>query len=113
MGRIHGPCRRTRPGAAPRSSRRPVARRPGVESENDVEFQFIQPGKPTQNAFIESFTGRFRDECLNENCFLSIDDARQVIETLESSATRRFRTAPRSAAYWYHVAAMRRVASAP
>jgi putative transposase len=48
--------------------------------ENDVELHFIQPGKPTQNAFAESFNGRFRDECLNENCFLSIDDARRIIE---------------------------------
>ncbi len=36
--------------------------------------------KPTQNAFIESFNGRFRDECLNENWFLDLDDAREIIE---------------------------------
>jgi putative transposase len=47
---------------------------------NDVDLHFITPGKPTENAFIESFNGRFRDECLNQNCFLSIEDARRIIE---------------------------------
>jgi putative transposase len=37
---------------------------------NGVRLHFIEPGKPVQNAFIESFNGRFRDECLNENWFL-------------------------------------------
>jgi len=45
-----------------------------------VELLFIDPGKPVQNAFIESFNGRFRDECLNENWFVSLTDARQTIE---------------------------------
>jgi putative transposase len=45
-----------------------------------VALQFIQPGKPIQNAFVESFNGRFRDECLNENWFVSVLDARQTIE---------------------------------
>jgi putative transposase len=45
-----------------------------------VTLHFIQPGKPTQNAFIESFNGRFRNECLNANWFDSLDDAREVIE---------------------------------
>lgn len=45
-----------------------------------VHLQFIQPGKPVQNAFIESFNGRFRDECLNENWFVSLDEARVIIE---------------------------------
>jgi len=40
-----------------------------------------QPGKPTQNAYIESFNGKFRDECLNENWFVSLDHARAVIAT--------------------------------
>ena len=47
---------------------------------NGVRLYFIDPGKPTQNAFIESFNGRFRDECLNENWFLDLADARQIIE---------------------------------
>jgi putative transposase len=45
-----------------------------------VRLHFIDLGKPTQNAFIESFNGRFRDECLNENWFLDIHDARRIIE---------------------------------
>jgi putative transposase len=47
---------------------------------NKVTLDFSRPGKPTDNAFIESFNGRLRAECLNENWFLSIDDARQKIE---------------------------------
>jgi len=45
-----------------------------------VKLDFIRPGKPTENAFIESFNGRLRDECLNVNEFTSIEDARQRIE---------------------------------
>jgi hypothetical protein len=40
----------------------------------------IQPGKPVQNGHVESFNGRFRDECLNTNLFLNVKDARQKIE---------------------------------
>jgi len=47
---------------------------------NNVKLDFIRPGKPVENAFIESFNGKFRDECLNENWFLSLDDARSTIE---------------------------------
>ena len=47
---------------------------------NQVELHFIQPGKPTQNAFVESFNGTFRDECLNEHWFRDIREARTVIE---------------------------------
>lgn len=47
--------------------------------ENDVELRLIQPGKPTQNAYIESFNGKFRDECLNEHWFRDLPHARQVI----------------------------------
>jgi putative transposase len=45
-----------------------------------VRLRFIQPGKPTQNAFVESFIGRFRDECLNQHWFGSLAEARRVIE---------------------------------
>jgi putative transposase len=45
-----------------------------------VKLSFIQPGKPVQNAFIESFNGKFRDECLNENLFHDLADARDKIE---------------------------------
>ncbi|AHE31938.1 integrase core domain protein [Burkholderia pseudomallei NAU20B-16] len=44
-----------------------------------VTLKLIQPGKPTQNAYIESFNGKFRDECLNEHWFTSLAHARVVI----------------------------------
>jgi putative transposase len=47
---------------------------------NDVRLEFIRPGKPIENAFVESFNGKFRDECLNENWFLDLNDARRKIE---------------------------------
>jgi putative transposase len=47
---------------------------------NGVRLDFIQPGKPMQNAFVESFNGHFRDECLNEHWFGSLAEARDVIE---------------------------------
>ena len=46
-----------------------------------VKLRFIEPGKPVQNAFIESFNGKMRDECLNEHWFVSLQDAREKIET--------------------------------
>jgi len=46
-----------------------------------VRLEFIQPGKPVQNAYVESFNGRLRDECLNANWFTSLRDARRKIET--------------------------------
>lgn len=46
----------------------------------DVKLHFIEPGKPAQNGFIESFNGKFRDECLNDNWFVSLPDARETIE---------------------------------
>jgi len=49
--------------------------------EHGVRLEFSRPGKPTDNAFIESFNGRLRQECLNQNWFTSIDDARQIVET--------------------------------
>ena len=48
--------------------------------EHGVELHFIQPGKPVQNAFVESFNGKFRDECLNTNWFVSLADAGERIE---------------------------------
>ena len=47
---------------------------------NDVTLDFSRPGKPTDNATVESFNGRLRQECLNENWFLSLADAREKIE---------------------------------
>lgn len=49
--------------------------------ENAVRLDFSRPGKPTDNALVESFNGRLRDECLNANWFLSLADARSKIET--------------------------------
>jgi putative transposase len=47
---------------------------------NQVRLDFSRPGKPTDNAYIESFNGRFRQECLNQEWFLSLEDARQKTE---------------------------------
>jgi putative transposase len=47
---------------------------------NGVEIDFSRPGKPTDNAYIESFNGRLRAECLNASWFLSLTDARERIE---------------------------------
>lgn len=49
--------------------------------ERGVKLHFIDPGKPVQNAFVESFNGKFRDECLSRNWFQSLEHARQVIAT--------------------------------
>jgi putative transposase len=49
--------------------------------ERGVRLEFIQPGKPAQNAYAESFNGRLRDECLNANWFTSLSDARRKIES--------------------------------
>ncbi len=45
-----------------------------------VQLDFIRPGKPVENAFIESFNGRWRDECLNIHQFRSLEEARAIIE---------------------------------
>ncbi len=45
-----------------------------------VSWHYIQPGKPVQNAFIESFNSKLRDECLNEHFFFGLTEARQLIE---------------------------------
>ena len=46
---------------------------------NQVQLDFSRPGRPTDNALIESFNGRLRAECLNENWFLSLEDAQEKI----------------------------------
>jgi putative transposase len=48
--------------------------------QRQVQLDFIRPGKPVENAFIESFNGRLRDECLNVHQFTSIEDAKAKIE---------------------------------
>jgi len=47
---------------------------------NGVKLDFIRPGKPVENAYVESFHGRFRDECLNENYFSDMQEAKNKIE---------------------------------
>jgi putative transposase len=49
--------------------------------ENRVTLDYSRPGRPTDNPFIESFNGSLRDECLNTNWFLSLEDARAKIES--------------------------------
>lgn len=48
--------------------------------QHDVTLDFSRPGKPTDNAFIESFNGKFRAECLNAHWFLGLEDAREKLE---------------------------------
>lgn len=52
----------------------------GFAYNNKVNWRYIEPGKPIQNAFIESFNGKLRDECLNENWFSSLEEAQKIIE---------------------------------
>ena len=47
--------------------------------DNGVKFNFIEPGKTVQNAFVESFNGKFRDTCLNQHWFRSLSEARDII----------------------------------
>jgi putative transposase len=49
--------------------------------QHGVKLNFIRPGKPIENAYAESFIGRLRDECLNENWFINLKDARDIIES--------------------------------
>lgn len=48
--------------------------------DKKIGWKYIQPGKPMQNGYIESFNGKLRDECLNENWFINIKEARSIIE---------------------------------
>jgi putative transposase len=48
--------------------------------ETGIEWHYIAPGKPVQNALVESFNGRLRDECLNEHVFRSLSQARTIVE---------------------------------
>ena len=72
--------------------------------ERDESFN--RPGKPTDNAFIEAFNGLFRQECLNENWFLSLADAEEKVESwwIHYNGTGpkvRWRTCPPgSSPYW-------------
>ncbi len=57
--------------------------------KNEVQLHFIKPGKPIENAFIESFNARVRDECLNQNLFMNIDHARLRIEAWKNQYNQR------------------------
>ena len=46
----------------------------------ELELEFIQPGKPTQNAFVESLNGKFHSECLNQHWLRSLDEAHREID---------------------------------
>ncbi len=48
--------------------------------ENGIDWHYIAPGKPTQNAFVESFNGKLRDECLNKTLFSSLAEARETLD---------------------------------
>ena len=48
--------------------------------DNGVTLDFIRPGKPIENAFIESFNGKLRDECLNQHWFEDLDDVQSKLE---------------------------------
>lgn len=48
--------------------------------ENSIKLKFIQSGKPTQNAFVESFNGKFRDYCLNLHWFRTLEEAREKVD---------------------------------
>lgn len=52
----------------------------GWAYRSNIGWQFIRPGKPVENAYIESFNGKFRDECLNQHVFTSLEDARAVTQ---------------------------------
>jgi len=77
-------------GALPRPLPKTVVRDNGPEftskamffwaRQRNIKLHFIQPGKPTQNAFVESFNGKFREYCLDLHWFASLDDAREIIE---------------------------------
>jgi putative transposase len=48
---------------------------------HDVRLAFIRPGRPVENAFIESFNGRLRDECLNSHVFQSVLEAQSILDS--------------------------------
>jgi transposase InsO family protein len=56
--------------------------------QKEVPLEFSRPGKPTDNAFAESFNGHFRAECLDCHLFVSLEEARQAIEACRSKTTR-------------------------
>ena len=53
---------------------------PRTQNSGQSQLRFIRPGKPVQNAYIESFNSRFRDECLSQHWFASLSHMRSVID---------------------------------
>ena len=49
-------------------------------ADRGINWHYIQPGKPYQNGYTESFNGKLRDECLNENWFLGLGEAQEIVE---------------------------------
>ena len=89
----------------------------GWAEERKVCWHYIAPGKPTQNAFVESFNGRMRDELLNETLFFGLDHARQKLAAWAADYnTRRPHSAlgyQTPAAYAAHLTATGRPAAQP
>jgi putative transposase len=75
--------------------------------ECGVELDFSRPGKPTDNAKVESFNGRLRQECLNAHWFLSLEDARRKIDEWRQYYNE---TRPHSALQWATLAEFARQA---
>ncbi len=74
---------------------------------NRVTLRLIQAGKPTQHAYVESFNGKFRDECLNEHWFRSLAEAREIVgawradyNQRRSHSALRYQTPAEFAAAW-------------
>ena len=59
------------------------------QQDTGIDWHYIQPGKPIQNAFVESFNGRLRDECLNETAYRSLGHARELIAEWHDDYNRR------------------------
>ena len=74
----HAGCRLRSPSTTGRSSKARLLDAWAYAA--NVRLSFIRPGKPNENAYIESFNGKFRDECLNEHWFMTMAQARRVIE---------------------------------
>ena len=71
-GRYRRPCAPTRGRSSP-------AALDQWAYDRGIELRLIEAGKPTQNAYVESFNGKFRDECLNEHWFGSLAEARAIV----------------------------------
>lgn len=57
--------------------------------EQRIQWDYIQPGKPYQNGYIESFNGKLRDECLNENIFVNLQEAKRLVEAWREEYNKR------------------------